>query len=96
MPEDRQSRIDKLSQRFKQHGVGRKPTVTRTRIHRSFYLDADVVEELDKVYRELNHTMHPKSVSKSVFLETALDYAFAHITEIQASLETAGGQGDTE
>jgi hypothetical protein len=91
-----EDRIAKLSQRFKQHAAGRQPTSPRTRIHRSFYLDAAVVERLDKTYRAVNHALHPQDISKSVFLETVIGYALDHVEDIQASLVHEEHNNDTE
>jgi hypothetical protein len=92
----REDRIAKLSQRFKQHAVGRQPTSPRTRIHRSFYLDVAVVERLNKTYRAVNHGLHPHDVSKSVFLETVIGYALDHVADIQASLAHEEPNEDAE
>lgn len=79
-------RIAKLSQRFNQHTVGRKPTSTRTRERRSFYLDTDLAEQLDQIYRDVNHQLYPRTVSKSMFLETVIGYGLAHLDEIKPLL----------
>jgi hypothetical protein len=82
-------RIAKLSQRFNRHAVGRKPTTARSRERRSFYLDAELTERLDRVYRDVNHGLYPRSVSKSVFLETLMEYGLAHLEELKPLLEEA-------
>ena len=79
-------RISKLSQRFKTHTVGRRPTTTRTRERHSFYLDGELVGRLDRTYREVDHALHPHDLSKSAFLETLMEYGLEHIEEIQALL----------
>lgn len=81
-------RINKLSQRFKTHTVGRRATTTRTRERHSFYLDGELVGRLDRAYREVDHALHPRDVSKSAFLETLMEYGLEHIEEIQALLRT--------
>lgn len=83
MPEDR---ISKLSQRFRTHAVGRKPTSNRTRERHSFYLDAEVVARLDKVYRAVNHELYPDSVTKSAFLETLIEYGLDNVSDLKAAL----------
>jgi hypothetical protein len=83
MPEDR---IARLSKRFKTHAVGRRPATERTRERRSFYLDTDLVDRLDKTYRDLNHDLYPKAVSKSAFLETLIEYGLDHLGELKAAL----------
>ena len=79
-------RINKLSQRFKTHAVGRRPAAPRNRERHSLYLDGDLVERIDRTYRDVNHGLHPGSVSKSVFLETLLEYGLEHLDEIDAAL----------
>lgn len=89
-------RISKLSQRFKTHAVGRKPTATRNRERHSFYLDGELVDQLDRVYRDVNHAMHPDSISKSVFLETLIEYGLDNLDTLQAILRQQTGAGDGE
>ncbi len=84
-----QDRIANLSQRFKTHAVGRKPAATRTRERHSLYLDGDLVEELDKRYKQTAHELYPKSLSKSEFLEAVLEYGLAHLDEVKAQLSEA-------
>ena len=88
MAEDRQSRIDRLSQRFKTHVAGRKPSAQRSRARHSFYLDTDLVEKLDRIYRDVNHDLHPAVISKSEFLETLLDEGLSHVADVKAILKT--------
>ncbi len=87
-------RIAKLSQRFSRHTVGRKPTATRTRERRSFYLDAELTGRIDRVYKDLNHALYPHSVSKSVFLETVIEYGLAHLDELKPQLAEASDTDD--
>ncbi len=87
-------RIAKLSQRFNKHAVGRKPSTTRTRERRSFYLDAELTARIDRVYKDLNHSLYPHSVSKSVFLETVLEYGLEHLDEIKPILIQASDMED--
>ncbi len=87
-------RIAKLSQRFNQHAVGRKPSTTRTRERRSFYLDAELTARVDRVYKELNHSLYPLAVSKSVFLETVLEYGLEHLDELKSRLSQTSARED--
>lgn len=82
-------RIAKLSQRFSKHAVGRKPSATRSRERRSFYLDAELTGRIDRVYKDLNHALYPESVSKSVFLETVIEYGLEHLDELKPILAQA-------
>ena len=92
-----EDRIEKLSQRFRTHAVGRRPTAGRVRERHSFYLDGALVDRLDLTYRDVNHELHPKSINKSVFLETVLEYGLAHLSEIQETLahEIADGSDNS-
>jgi len=88
-------RISKLSQRFKTHAVGRRPSATRARERHSFYIDGELVARLDRVYRDVAHELHPLTLSKSVFLETLIEYGLEHLDELKASLREQL-QGDAE
>lgn len=81
-----EDRISRLSQRFKTHAVGRKPTSNRARERQSFYLDAELVERLDKTYKDLNHELYPKSLTKAGFLEGLLEYGLDHLSEVKTAL----------
>jgi hypothetical protein len=81
-----EDRISKLSQRFRTHAVGRKPTSPRARERQSFYLDADLVGRLDKTYKDLNHELYPDTVTKAGFLEGLLEYGLEHLAEVKVVL----------
>jgi hypothetical protein len=87
-------RIVKLSQRFSRHAVGRKPATTRTRERRSFYLDAELTGRIDRIYKDLNHSLYPDSVSKSVFLETVIEYGLEHLDDLKPILAAASDQAE--
>ena len=91
MPDDR---ISRLSQRFRTHGTGRKPASPRARERHSFYLDGELVERLDKTYRELNHQMYQHNLSKSTFLETVLEYGLDHLADVKTSLSSSAEASD--
>src|SRR5262245_29524702 len=73
MAADSSQRISRLSKRFTTHAAGRRRDNERMRERRSFYLDAELVSQMDRVYRELNHALFPKQISKSLFLETIIE-----------------------
>ena len=79
-------RIAKLSQRFNRHTVGRKPSSTRTRERRSFYVDGELVSRLDQIHKELNHALYPTTVSKSAFLETLMEYGLDNLEALKPLL----------
>jgi hypothetical protein len=88
VPEDR---ISKLSQRFKTHAVGRKPTSSRTRERRSLYLDGELVERLGRIYKDVNHELYPHAVNKSAFLETLLEYGLDNLDQVKTRLAATAG-----
>ena len=70
MPDER---IARLSQRFKTHSLGRRPTATRSRERHSFYLDGALVEQVASTYREVNHALHNTAL-------TGMHYDVTHLT----------------
>ncbi len=84
-----EDRIAKLSQRFNRHTVGRRPSSTRNRERRSFYVDGELVSRLDQTHKELNHALYPTTVSKSAFLETLMEYGLTHLEELKPLLVEA-------
>ena len=88
MAEDRGDRIDKLSQRFHRHAAGRLPvTVPRRRERRSFYLDGELTQRIDATYREVAHQLHPQAVSKSVFLETLIEFGLNRLPDLTTAVQ---------
>jgi hypothetical protein len=83
-------RISELSKRFKRHGVGRPPTAHRERARHSFYLDSDLISKIDQAFKDLNHRLYPKQVSKSEFLEAFMQHGLEHIEAIEITLSAAG------
>lgn len=91
---DKEDRIAKLSQRFKQHSTGRPKVITKSRERQSFYLDTALTEQIDKTYKDVSYQLYPKPISKSVFLETLLEYGLDNIDTVKSRLsevEEAGG-----
>ena len=82
MDNAREDRINKLSERFKTHTTGR-PRNNKNRERQSFYLDADLTDKMDRTYKDLAHQFYPKSVSKSQFLETILEFGLEHLDDIR-------------
>jgi hypothetical protein len=85
--DDRQTRIAKLSERFKPH-TSRPKLGTRERERRSFYLDVAVMARLDEELKSFNHRNFPATVSKSVFLEALLEYSLDNLDAIRARIVT--------
>ncbi len=84
-----EDRISRLSKRFETHAVGRQPTSTRSRERKSFYLDGELADRLDKTYKDVSHDLYPDALSKSVFLETLLEFGLGHLPELKETLKRA-------
>jgi hypothetical protein len=56
---------------------------TKERERRSFYLDVGVMTRLDDELKAFNHRNFPSTVSKSVFLETLLEYGLDNLDAIR-------------
>lgn len=93
--EDRKTRIAKLSERFKPH-AGRPTRAPKQRQRRSFYLDIEIAERLDRDYKEFNHQAYPRTVTKSEFMEAVLEYGLNHLPGVKALLEEPSETGQAE
>jgi hypothetical protein len=85
--DDRKTRIAKLSERFKPHS-GRTKQSIKERERRSYYLDTEIAERLDKTYRDFSHQLYPQIVSKSVFIETVLEYGLDNLKALREIIKT--------
>jgi hypothetical protein len=85
--DNRKTRISKLSERFKGR-TGRPKQTVKDRERRSYYLDVAIADRLDEAYKELNHTLYPRTVSKSAFIETILSYGLDRIPEVKKLIIT--------
>jgi len=83
---DKEDRIARLSQRFKTHTGGRQKNDQKSRERQSLYLDANLIERVDKKYKEIGHQLYPNEVSKSLFLETILEYGLENMAAITSRL----------
>jgi hypothetical protein len=83
---EKEDRITRLSQRFKTHATGRPKRTQKNRERQSLYLDADLTARIDQRYKAIAHQLYPKTVSKSAFLETILEYGLEHLDVITARL----------
>ena len=83
---DKEDRIAKLSQRFKTHAGGRPKNNTKNRERQSFYLDTELTERIDKTYKDIDHQLYPKSISKSAFLETIIEFGLENLETIKSRL----------
>ena len=87
---DKEDRIARLSQRFRAHAGGRPKSDQKNRERQSLYLDANLMERVDKSYRDIHHELYPKDINKSSFLEAILEYGLRNIEAIKSRLsETA-------
>jgi hypothetical protein len=85
--DDRKSRIAKLSERFKLHGTRTKQS-PKERERRSYYLDTSIAGRLDRDYKEFSHQLYPETVSKSVFIETILEYGLNNLQALREIIKS--------
>jgi hypothetical protein len=83
---DKEDRIARLSQRFKTHAGGRPKNDQKSRERQSLYLDANLIEQVDRTYKDIERQLYPKEVSKSLFLETILEYGLENIDAVKSRL----------
>ena len=83
---DKEDRIARLSQRFKSHVGGRPKNDQKSWERQSLYLDANLIERVDKTYKDIQHQLYPQPISKSAFLETILEYGLENIEAIKSHL----------
>lgn len=80
---------DRLRRRFQERERRpREGSGNKNRERQSFYLDADLTKSLDKKYKDLNHELYPNTISKSMFLETILEYGLENIDTIKLRFTT--------
>ena len=84
--DDRNTRIAKLSERFKKQ-PGRQKLSRKQRERKSYYLDVEVTSRLDKDYKEFSHQSYPQNVGKSVFMETLLEYGLDNLDAIREIIQ---------
>ena len=80
----REDRINRLSERFRAHAGGRPPTSERNRQRHSLYIDTALVERLDRAYRQIQHDIYPREITKSAFLEALMEYGLDNLDSIAA------------
>jgi hypothetical protein len=83
---DKEDRIAKLSQRFKTHSAGRPRSDSKNRERQSLYLDTNLTGRIDRTYKDLAHALYPRSISKSTFLETILEYGLENLEDVKSRL----------
>jgi hypothetical protein len=91
---DKEDRIAGLSQRFKTHAGGRPKNDQKSRERQSLYLDANLIERVDRTYKDIEHQLYPKEISKSLFLETILEYGLENIADVKSRLSEIPGTSD--
>ena len=84
--DDRKTRIAKLSERFKPQ-TKRAKLSPKQRERRSYYLDTEITERMDRVYKEFSHQLYPQTVSKSVFIETILAYGLDNLQALREIIQ---------
>ena len=62
----------------------KRPGTDRRR--HTLYLNNELVEELDRAYRQVAHDLYPVSIAKSDFLEALVHHGLAHLDPIRTVL----------
>jgi hypothetical protein len=71
----------------KEHRMpGKKEQPTRTRVHRSIYLEQAIYDRLGEAYKTTSHELYPLEVRKSAFVEACIAYALDHLPDIKTAL----------
>jgi hypothetical protein len=91
---DKEDRIARLSQRFKTHTGGRPKNDNKSRERQSLYLDANLMERVDRAYKDVHHQLYPKDISKSAFLEVMLEYGLENVETIKSRLSEVADSGE--
>jgi hypothetical protein len=91
---DKEDRIARLSQRFKTHTGGRPKNDNKSRERQSLYLDANLMERVDRTYKDVHHQLYPKDISKSAFLEVMLEYGLENVETIKSRLSEVADSGE--
>ena len=84
--DDRKARIQKLSERFKPQ-PSRRQSASRERQRRSFYLDVEIADRIDREHKALNHQTYPQTVSKSAFMEAVLEYGMNNLSAVRELIQ---------
>ena len=84
-------RISKLGQRFSRTpskssaDSSEKPNRTR----RTFYLEADLIKQLDSTFKTVSHELYPHDIEKSAFLEAVIRHGLDNLEEIKTVLASS-------
>ncbi len=87
--DSREKRVQALAGRFKS-----KPTATpgekanSNRKRHSVYIDAELMQRVDTMLKEVNHAIYPAEVTKSLFLERLLEKGLENLEDVKATLQT--------
>ena len=90
--DDRKTRIAKLSERFKPQ-TGRQKHSPKQRERKSYYLDTEITDRLDKDHKEFSHQLYSQTVGKSVFIETILEYGLDNLPAIRELIQAKLASG---
>ena len=77
-----QNSVNDLSRR---RGV--RNTRQSMRARRSYYLDMEITDRLDRDHKEFSHQLYPQTVGKSVFMETLLEYGLDNLPAIRELIQ---------
>jgi hypothetical protein len=92
----RQKRIEALGKRFTDNAEQSKPqpkpqqglSTRNQRRRHSLYIDSNLMQRIDEVFKIVQHDVYPVALTKSVFIEKLLEHGLANLEAIKAAIVT--------
>lgn len=81
-------RLEVLGQRFESpaRSTGSTDASNNNRKRHSIYIDQDVMQRVDEVYKQTQHEFFPTEIAKSAFLEQLLEQGLQHLDKVKVAL----------
>lgn len=83
MPESSRS---PLAERFRNRQLGRKPAQEKKRIKTSVFIDEELMERVNRAWKDYNHDHYPREVIKATFFEELIECGLRHSEEVEELL----------
>ncbi len=90
----RQKRIEALGKRFIDNAEQPRPQTkpqqglsTRNQRRRhSLYIDSNLMQRIDEIFKMVQHDVYPLTLTKSVFIEKLLEHGLANLEAVKATI----------